>query len=60
MNAPLLGMIGLGPMELCIVGAVALLLFGNRLPSVCRSLGQSMFELKKGLNEAIDGDQTKP
>ncbi len=45
-----------GPMEMCIIGAVALLLFGSRLPKVCRSVGQSVSELKKGLNEAI-GDE---
>ena len=39
----------LGPMELLIVGAIAVLLFGNRLPSVMRSLGQSFVEFKKGV-----------
>lgn len=43
-----------GPMELCIIGGIALLLFGSRLPTVARSLGQSFFELKKGMNEAFD------
>ncbi|HVU89914.1 MAG TPA: twin-arginine translocase TatA/TatE family subunit [Pirellulales bacterium] len=38
-------------MEIAIVGAVAVLLFGSRLPSVARSLGKSMTEFKKGLNE---------
>jgi sec-independent protein translocase protein TatA len=48
-----------GPMELCIIGGIALLLFGNRLPSVARSIGQSIFELKKGVNEAIEcSDET--
>jgi sec-independent protein translocase protein TatA len=49
-------MFGMGPMELLIVLVVALLLFGNRLPSVARSLGRSMVEFKKGMNE---GDETK-
>ncbi len=44
-------MFGLSPMEIAIVGAVAVLLFGSRLPSVARSLGKSMTEFKKGLNE---------
>ncbi len=43
-------MFGLNPMEIMIVGAVAVLLFGSRLPSVARSLGKSMTEFKKGLN----------
>ena len=33
---------GLGPMELLIVGVIAVLLFGNRLPSVMNSLAQGM------------------
>jgi sec-independent protein translocase protein TatA len=43
-------MFGLSPMELMIIGVVAVLLFGSRLPSVARSLGKSMTEFKKGLN----------
>jgi sec-independent protein translocase protein TatA len=34
-----------------IFGIVAILLFGNRLPSVARSLGRSLVEFKKGMNE---------
>lgn len=41
----------LGPMELLIVGGIALLIFGNRLPSVARSVGKSLVEFKKGMNE---------
>ena len=44
-------MFGLSPVEIAIVGAVAVLLFGSRLPSIARSLGKSMTEFKKGLNE---------
>jgi sec-independent protein translocase protein TatA len=42
-------MFGLSPMELMIIGVVAVLLFGSRLPGVARSLGKSMTEFKKGL-----------
>jgi sec-independent protein translocase protein TatA len=45
-----------GP-ELIIVAFVALLLFGNRLPNVMRSLGKSVTEFKKGIQgmeEEID------
>ncbi len=47
----------LGGPELIIVGFVALLIFGNRLPSVMRSLGKSVTEFKKGVSgveEEID------
>ncbi|MFM7315560.1 MAG: twin-arginine translocase TatA/TatE family subunit, partial [bacterium] len=41
-------------MELLIVGGIALLIFGNRLPSVARSVGKSLVEFKKGMNEIED------
>jgi sec-independent protein translocase protein TatA len=47
-------MFGLSPVEIMIVGAVAVLLFGSRLPSVARSLGKSMTEFKKGLHGIED------
>lgn len=53
----LFAMIGMpGTMEMVIIAGVALLLFGGRLPTVARSIGQSIFELKRGLNEAIEHD----
>jgi len=48
-------MFGLNPVEIMIVGAVAVLLFGSRLPSVARSLGKSMTEFQKGLHGIEDG-----
>jgi len=39
----------LGSTELLIIGFVSLLIFGNRLPSVMRSLGKSVTEFKKGV-----------
>jgi sec-independent protein translocase protein TatA len=47
-------MFGIGPMEMVIVGIVAVILFGSRLPSVARSLGKSMTEFKKGMREFED------
>ena len=48
-----------GP-SLIIIALIAFLLFGNRLPSVMRSLGRSVTEFKKGvagiedeINEAV-------
>ena len=42
---------GLGPAEMLIVGVIAVLLFGQRLPEVGRSIGKSLMEFKKGLND---------
>ena len=39
----------LGMTELIIVAFISLLVFGNRLPSVMRSLGKSVTEFKKGV-----------
>ena len=39
-----------------VVGLIALLLFGNRLPSVMRSLGQGVTEFKKGLEGTPDNN----
>jgi sec-independent protein translocase protein TatA len=41
--------LGMGPLELSVVGLIVLLLFGTRLPSVMRSLGLGVTEFKKGL-----------
>ena len=38
-----------GPLEMIIIAAIVLLLFGNRLPSVMRSLGRGVVEFKKGI-----------
>ncbi len=53
--ANILALIGpLGPMELVIIGVVGLLIFGNRLPQVGRSLGKGIVEFKKGLKGVED------
>lgn len=43
-----------GPMEMVIIFGIAVLLFGNRLPSVMRSVGKSVVEFKKGVNGIED------
>ncbi len=41
-----------GPLELIVILAVVVLLFGNRLPKIARNMGKSLFEFKKGVKEA--------
>lgn len=36
------------------IGALAVLLFGSNLPKVARSMGQSMSQFKKGMQELKD------
>lgn len=52
---PLFAMFGVGSTELIIVAIVVLLLFGNRLPSVMRSLGRGVIEFKRGV-QGIEDD----
>ncbi len=56
-----------GGIEWVIIGLVALLLFGKRLPGVARSLGEALHEFKSGFSgkveeggEKKDGDKDKP
>jgi sec-independent protein translocase protein TatA len=52
-------MFGLGYQELLIILVIVLILFGaNRLPELARSLGSSVKEFKKGVNEAKTDDTT--
>ncbi len=52
---PLMAFMGLGTVELLVVGGVILLLFGSRLPKVMRSLGQGIVEFKRGV-QGIEDD----
>ena len=40
-----------GVWELAIVGVIALLIFGRRLPDVARSVGKRIVEFKRGLKD---------
>ena len=52
-------MFGLGYQELLIILVIVLVLFGaNRWPELARSLGSSVKEFKKGVNETKADDTT--
>jgi sec-independent protein translocase protein TatA len=53
-------MFGIGPMEMFMVMLVVLLLFGNRLPSVMRSMGVGITEFKKGIKGEGVTDPSTP
>lgn len=47
---------GVGPAEMVVIGVVAVLLFGKRLPEMGRTFGKSLMEFRKsisGLEEEI-------
>ena len=54
----MLGMWTPGLTEMIVIGAVALLIFGRRLPDVARSVGKSIVEFKKGLRDVKDDVDT--
>ncbi len=49
--------LGWGSPEWILIGLVAVLLFGRRLPEVGRNLGKSLVEFKRGLKNV--GDEMK-
>lgn len=53
---------GFSPIHWIVIGVVALLLFGNRLPEVARSLGRAWNEFKRGLRDVGDelGKEDEP
>jgi sec-independent protein translocase protein TatA len=52
-------MFGLGYQELLLILVIVLILFGaSRLPELARSLGSSVKEFKKGVNEVQRDDST--
>ena len=52
-------MFGVSPWQIMIILAVVVLLFGNRLPALARSLGQSLVEYKKGVKEIDDASTSQ-
>ncbi|MEX2138303.1 MAG: twin-arginine translocase TatA/TatE family subunit [Pirellulales bacterium] len=53
---PALFAFGFSGWEIIVVALVILLLFGNRLPGLMRSLGQGVVEFKKGV-QGIEEDE---
>ncbi len=41
---------GISPSEMLVLGIIALLLFGSKLPDVARNVGQGLAEFKKGMS----------
>lgn len=50
-----------GGWEWLVIGVIMLLLFGSRLPSVARSIGDALREFKKGVHDmSSDTSPSKP
>ena len=45
---------GIGTTELILIGVLGVLIFGNKLPDVGRSLGKGIVEFKKGIKGVQD------
>ena len=55
MQSAMIAFMGLpGGTEWVVIGLIALLIFGRRLPDVARSVGKSIVEFKKGIKDVKD------
>ncbi|HZZ80228.1 MAG TPA: twin-arginine translocase TatA/TatE family subunit [Gemmataceae bacterium] len=59
---PLFAIFGLGWGEILVIGVIAVLLFGRKLPDMAKYLGKSVIEFKKGMHGLESGfeDMTNP
>ena len=53
-NESLLALFQIGPLEITVLATLGLLIFGNRLPEVGKSLGRGIVEFKKGIRGVTD------
>jgi sec-independent protein translocase protein TatA len=44
-------MFGLGPLEIVVIGAIAVMLYGKRLPEVGRTVGRTLGEFRRQWGE---------
>jgi sec-independent protein translocase protein TatA len=51
----LFAIFGLGAMEVAVLGVIAVILFGRKLPEVAKSLGKSVTEFQKGMRGLEEG-----
>ena len=51
---PVFAFLDFNPVMMLVLGAIAVMLFGERLPEVARSIGKGLMEFKSGIRELQD------
>jgi sec-independent protein translocase protein TatA len=51
---PLFAFLDFNPVMMLVLGAIAVMLFGERLPEVAKSIGKGLMEFKSGIRELQD------